>query len=61
MHIKQLESVFKLESKKRYGYLIRKIADFEEVFLIADKKGKYVTCGNDNEMIIPIWPQLKFA
>ncbi|GGD99771.1 DUF2750 domain-containing protein [Planktosalinus lacus] len=61
MNIKQLESVFKLESKLRYGYLIRKIADFEQVFLIADKDGNYVTCGADNEMIIPIWPELVFA
>ncbi|MGH1386796.1 DUF2750 domain-containing protein [Kordia sp.] len=61
MHIKQLESVFNLESKERYGYLIRKIADFEEVFLIADKKGNYVTLGSDNETVIPIWPELEFA
>lgn len=61
MHTRQLESVFNLNSKERYGYLIRKVADFEQVFLIEDKKGNYVTCGNDNEMIIPIWPELEFA
>ncbi|WP_026777915.1 DUF2750 domain-containing protein [Polaribacter sp. Hel_I_88] len=61
MHIKQLESVFKLESKERYGYLIRKIADFEQVFLITDKKGNFVTCGNKDELIIPIWSELEFA
>ena len=61
MHIKQLESVFNLESKERYGYLIRKVADFEQVFLIQDKKGNYVTCGNNKEIIIPIWPELEFA
>jgi len=61
MHKKQLENVFNLNSKERYGYLIRKIADFEQVFLIADINGDYVTCGTDNEMIIPIWPELEFA
>ena len=61
MHNKQLENVFNLNSKERYGYLIRKIADFEQVFLIADINGNYVTCGTDNEMIIPIWPELEFA
>ena len=61
MHKKQLESVFKLESKQRYGYLIRKVADFEQVFLIADIKGDYVTCGNDDKKVIPIWPELEFA
>ena len=61
MHIKQLESVFKLDQKERYGYLIKKIADFEQIFLIADKKGNYVTCGTNNEMVIPIWPEFDFA
>jgi hypothetical protein len=61
MHIKQLETVFKLEPKERYGYLIRKVADFEKVFLIADKEGNYVTCGTDNSVVIPIWPELEFA
>ncbi len=61
MHIKQLESVFNLDSKERYGYLIRKVADFEVIFLITDKQGKYVTCGFDNEKIIPVWPELEFA
>jgi hypothetical protein len=56
-----LESVFKLESKERYGYLIRRVADFEEIFLITDKKGNYISCGNDKEKIIPIWPELEFA
>ncbi|SDH08666.1 DUF2750 domain-containing protein [Psychroflexus sediminis] len=61
MHAKQLENVFKLESKERYGYLIRKIADFEQVFLIADKEGNYVTCGTLDKLIIPIWPEQQFA
>ena len=61
MHKKQLENVFNLNSKERYGYLIRKIADFEQVFLISDKNGNYVTCGTDKEIIIPIWPELEFA
>tara|TARA_R110002050_G_scaffold298997_1_gene463474 strand:+ start:24 stop:404 length:381 start_codon:yes stop_codon:yes gene_type:complete len=61
MHNKQLETVFKLEPKERYGYLIRKVADFEQVFLIADKEGNYVTCGTEDKMIIPIWPELEFA
>jgi len=61
MHSKQLESVFKLESKERYGYLIRKVADFEQIFLIAYKKGDYVTCGTDGSKCIPVWPELEFA
>ena len=41
--------------------LIKKVADFEQVFLISDKKNNYVTLGTENEMVIPIWPELEFA
>ena len=37
MHPKQLEAVFALESKKRYEYLIKKVADAEEVYVILDQ------------------------
>jgi hypothetical protein len=61
MHIKQLENVFKLESKERYGYLIRKTADSEQIFLIIDKKENSIKCGTGDEIVIPVWPELEFA
>jgi len=61
MHIKQLESVFRLDAKERYGYLIRKVADFEQVFLIVDENGEYIVCGTKEMKCIPVWPEFDFA
>jgi len=61
MNEKKLESVLGLESKDRYGYLIRKTADFETIYLIVDKQGTYVTIGDENQRCIPVWPEKEFA
>ena len=58
---KKIENVFNLKPAERYGYLIRKVADFEQIFLISDKNGNYVTCGSDETECIPVWPEMEFA
>jgi hypothetical protein len=61
MNEQKLNNVFNLDAKERYGYLIKKVADFEQIFLIADGKGNYVTCGTDDLECIPVWPEMAFA
>lgn len=34
MHEKKYQNVMRLNNDKRYGYLIRKVSDFEKVFII---------------------------
>lgn len=41
MHIRLLENVIKLESKNCNAYLIKKVADFRQIFLIEDRKGNF--------------------
>jgi len=61
MHPEKLNSVLTLSSKERYEYFIKKVADFETVYLIQDDD-KYVTIGDDkNEIIIPVYPEAEFA
>ena len=61
MHPEKQKNILNLSSKDRYGYFIRKVADSEEVCLI--KEGdKYVTVGdNDEQIIIPVFPEKEFA
>ncbi|KAA3632504.1 MAG: DUF2750 domain-containing protein [Bacteroidetes bacterium] len=61
MNQQKLKNIFNLDSKERYGYLIRKTADFESIYLIADHVGSYVTIGDKNEICIPVWPESDFA
>ena len=37
------------------------MADFEQIFLIADPNGEYVTCGTAETQRIPVWPEMEFA
>lgn len=61
MHIKQIENVLKLNSQERYGYLIRKVADFQTIFTICDRSGGLVTIGDNQVKCIPFWPEREFA
>lgn len=61
MHPDKLKNIQLLSPQDRYGYLIRKVADTEEVWLI-QYNGQYVTLGDNNEqVIIPVWPEKELA
>ena len=61
MHPDKIRNVSNLSSEDRYEYFIRKVADTESVWLIHDNS-KYVIVGdNDNNIAIPVWPELEFA
>lgn len=61
MHPDKLLNVLNLPHEERYGYFIRKAAEYEEVWLIQDH-GQYVTLGDPEAHIaIPVWPEREFA
>jgi hypothetical protein len=61
MHPDKQNNILNLSPQDRYGYFIRKVADFEEVWLIQDN-GQYVTLGDKEDQIaIPVWPEKEFA
>lgn len=60
MHRKQLKSVSRLPPDERYGYFLRKVADFEEVWGLFD--GGWAVMGNDDgSQMFPFWPEPEFA
>lgn len=61
MQIGKQKNIQNLSPQERYGYFIRKVADFEKVWLIHEN-GKYVTLGDtDEQFAIPVWPEKEFA
>ena len=61
LHPDKQKNILSLSPQERYGYFIRNVADFEEVWLIHDN-GQYVTVGDKEEQIaIPVWPEKEFA
>ena len=61
MNQQKINSIFAFDSKERYGYFLRKVADFETIYLIADNEDKYVMIGSNDLSVIPVWPEKEFA
>jgi len=57
----KIKNIFALKPKDRYGYFLRKVADFRKVFLIVDRNGKFVLIGSDKFEAIPVFPEKEFA
>lgn len=56
-----MNNILNLSAEDRYGYFIRKVADFEEVWLIKDQDG-YVTFGDSvNKTTMAVFPDKEFA
>jgi hypothetical protein len=61
MHPDKQKNIYNLSPQDRYGYLIKRVANFEELWFIQDN-GQYVTLGdNDQQVCIPVWPEREFA
>ncbi|TWI85330.1 uncharacterized protein DUF2750 [Lacibacter cauensis] len=61
MNQNKLINIENLSPKDRYGYFIRKVADFQEVWFIQDNDRYLMVGDNDDRMAIPVWPEKDFA
>ena len=60
MHVKKFKQVTKLSSEERYSYSIRKIADFEELWVLKTDEG-WTMISDSNTNVFPVWPEKEFA
>ena len=61
MHEKKYENIIKLSKHERYKYLIRKVADFETIYLIyGDLSEMYVSFISGSECVL-VFPEKGFA
>ncbi len=58
----EITKLFKKPGEKRYDYFIKKVAETEEVFGLADEEG-WALLGDDNEAsdILPLFPSQELA
>jgi hypothetical protein len=62
MHPKKFENVVSMAADDRYWYLIRRVADAEEVWLLATPTGSPMTIEVEpGSLVYPIWPEREFA
>ncbi|WP_296315538.1 DUF2750 domain-containing protein [Winogradskyella sp. UBA3174] len=59
MNSKKIENILSLNNKERYDYLIRKVSDFEQIYLILGSLNQ-MTDINGQECF-PVFPEKEFA
>ncbi|UII55676.1 DUF2750 domain-containing protein [Cytobacillus spongiae] len=57
---KEVNAVINLPASKRYGYFIKKVVDFEEIWGLY-KDGWATTENSEGEVLVPFWPKSEFA
>ena len=57
---KEVEHVIKLDDRKKYEYFVKKVADFEVLWSLAEDDG-FASVGEDDFLKIPLWPKKEFA
>ena len=52
MNNSRIKNIVNLSAAERYGYFIRKVSDFEEVWALM---------GNNEQVLFPVWSEKEFA
>ena len=61
MHVKKYQNIIELNNSERYNYLIRKVADFETVYLIYGKVFQMSTYQINGIECVLVFPEKNFA
>lgn len=61
MNEKKYQNIITLNNSERYNYLVRKVADFETIFLIYGKFWKMSTSNIEGKECIIVFPEKYFA
>ena len=61
MHEKKYQNIIQLSNEERYGYLVRKVADFETIYLIHDNFWKISRYRINGIECIKVFPEKEFG
>ena len=61
MNPKKIENILRLSDQERSDYLIRKVADFEEIYMIYESMDAMCSISVNGQECIPVFPELEFA
>jgi hypothetical protein len=57
---KEIQSLISLPGEKRYEYLIKKVADQQEIWSLW-QDGWALACDDTGHELVPVWPHSKYA
>jgi hypothetical protein len=58
---KELKAIAELDANDRYKYSIKRIADYENLWVLGDSEGLITYSDSQARLIFPIWPFKEFA
>lgn len=59
---KEIDAILKLEPLDRFKYFIKRVVDFEEVWLLFNENDGYaLNIEDDNSKYLPVWPFKEFS
>ena len=58
---REIESILKLSAEERYWYCIKRWADTEMIWSLAQKTGWALVADKHGQQCIPVWPHSSFA
>lgn len=58
---KEIESVVRLDSEKRFEYAIKRIADNESLYSAKFTNGDYAIIPCNNTYLFPVWPTCQYC
>lgn len=58
---KEIESVVRLDSEKRFEYAIKRIADNESLYSAKFTNGDFAIISCDNNYLLPVWPAYQYC
>lgn len=58
---KEIKSVIRLDSEKRFEYAIKRIVDNESLYSAKFSDGDYAIIPCDNNYLLPVWPAYQYC
>ena len=58
---KELAAVLALPGPDRYGYFVRSVADWEEIWTLRTSDGFVLLATTEERPLVPVWPHRRFA
>ena len=58
---KEFTAVVGLSGPDRYGYFVRAVADWEEIWTLRTAEGFVTMADADERPLVPVWPHRRFA
>jgi hypothetical protein len=58
---KEFAAVVALSGPDRYGYFVRAVADWEEIWTLRTAQGFVLMAAADECELVPVWPHRRFA